>query len=128
MLNIKKGYRCYHPPTHKLYVTLDVVFYEDKMYYSTPEMISDEDNQGNLQAPKDNLYHLDVISEKYYTEPQPYASNEMIQLELQTYTEDQIEVRQSEPQSSTSPMHNVPIDQVISEYESMPEPQVSSET
>ena len=43
----QKGYRCYHPPTHKLYVTLDVVFHEDKMYYSTPKMISDEDNQGN---------------------------------------------------------------------------------
>ena len=57
----QKGYRCYHPSTHKLYVTLDVVFQEDKMYYSTPEMISDEDNQGFLQAPKDNLYHLDVI-------------------------------------------------------------------
>ena len=64
------------------------------MYYSTLEMISNEDNQGNLQAPKDNMYHLDVISEKYYTEPQ---SQEMIQLELQPYTEDQTEVvKQSE--------------------------------
>ena len=79
----QKGYRCYHPPTHKLYITLDIVFHEDKMYYSTPEMINDEDNQGNLQAPNDNLYHLDVISGKYYTEPQPHASNEMIQLEPQ---------------------------------------------
>jgi hypothetical protein len=66
----QKGYRCYHPSTHKLYVTLNVLFHEDKMYYSTSEMINDKDNQGNLQAPKDNMYYLDAISEKYYTEPQ----------------------------------------------------------
>ena len=65
---------------------------------------------------------------KYYTEPQSHASKEMIQLEPQPYIEDQTEVRQSEPQSSASLMHNVPTDQVISEFESMPKPQVSSET
>jgi hypothetical protein len=52
----------------------------------------------------------------------------MIQLEPQPFTEDQTEVRQSEPQSLASPMHNVSTDQVISKFESMPEPQVSSET
>lgn len=30
----QKGYRCYHPPTKKMYITLDVVFHEDTMYYS----------------------------------------------------------------------------------------------
>jgi len=91
-------------------------------------MISEEDNQGNSQAPKDNLYHLDVISEKYYTEPQSHASKEMIQLEPQLYTKDQTEVRQSQPQSSAFPIHNMSTDQVISEFESLPKPQVSSET
>jgi hypothetical protein len=53
----------------------------------------------------------------------------MIQLEPQPYTEDQTEVaRQSESRSSAFPMHNVPTEQVISEFESMSEPQVSSET
>ena len=52
----------------------------------------------------------------------------MIQLEPQPYTEDQTEIRQSKPQPSAFPIHNVPIDQETSEYESMPEPQVSSET
>ncbi|XP_026444132.1 LRR receptor-like serine/threonine-protein kinase FLS2 [Papaver somniferum] len=30
----KKGYRCYHPPTKRTFVTLDVVFHEDIMYFS----------------------------------------------------------------------------------------------
>jgi len=29
----QKGYRCYHPPTQKLYVTFDVVFHKNIMYY-----------------------------------------------------------------------------------------------
>ena len=31
----QKFYRCYHPPSRKIYVTLDVVFHENDMYYST---------------------------------------------------------------------------------------------
>ncbi|CAL9009279.1 unnamed protein product [Prunus brigantina] len=30
----QKGYRCYHPPTQKLYITMDVVFREEEMYFS----------------------------------------------------------------------------------------------
>ena len=33
----QKGYRCYHPPTRRMFITMDVVFYEDTMYYSTSE-------------------------------------------------------------------------------------------
>ena len=33
----QKGYRCYHPPTRRLFVTMDVVFHEDTMYFSKPE-------------------------------------------------------------------------------------------
>ncbi|RVW48827.1 Retrovirus-related Pol polyprotein from transposon TNT 1-94 [Vitis vinifera] len=31
----KKGYRCYHPPTQQMYITMDVVFHEDSMYFSS---------------------------------------------------------------------------------------------
>ncbi|RVW84526.1 Retrovirus-related Pol polyprotein from transposon TNT 1-94 [Vitis vinifera] len=31
----KKGYRCYHPPTRQMYITMDVVFHEDSMYFSS---------------------------------------------------------------------------------------------
>lgn len=30
----KKGYRCYHPPTKRMFVTSDVIFHEDSMYFS----------------------------------------------------------------------------------------------
>ena len=30
----QKGYQCYHPPTCRLFVTIDIVFYEDTMYFT----------------------------------------------------------------------------------------------
>ena len=30
----QKGYRCYHPSTRQIFITMDVVFYEDSMYFS----------------------------------------------------------------------------------------------
>ena len=38
----QKGYRCYHPPSRQLYVTLDVVFHETTMYYSSQTKENDE--------------------------------------------------------------------------------------
>ena len=35
----QKGYRCYHPPSKRIFVTMDVVFHEDSMYFSSePEL------------------------------------------------------------------------------------------
>ena len=31
----QKGYRCYHPPSKQMFVTMDVVFHEDSMYFSS---------------------------------------------------------------------------------------------
>ena len=30
----QKGYRCYHPPTQRMFITCDVVFHKDSMYFS----------------------------------------------------------------------------------------------
>ena len=30
----KNGYRCYHPPTQRMFITMDVMFHEDLMYFS----------------------------------------------------------------------------------------------
>jgi len=34
----QKGYRCYHPPTQKIFVMLDMVFHEDSMYFSRSDL------------------------------------------------------------------------------------------
>ena len=35
----QKGYRCYHPPSKRMFVTMDVVFHEESMYFSSePEL------------------------------------------------------------------------------------------
>ena len=34
----QKGCRCYHPPTQKMYVTMDVTFHEDTMYFHRDEL------------------------------------------------------------------------------------------
>lgn len=33
----QKGYWCYHSPTRSLFITIDVVFHDDTMYFSTTE-------------------------------------------------------------------------------------------
>ncbi|WJZ95062.1 hypothetical protein VitviT2T_013857 [Vitis vinifera] len=38
----KKGYRCYHPPTRRMFITMDVVFHEDSMYFSSESELQRE--------------------------------------------------------------------------------------
>ena len=38
----KKGYRCYHPPTRRMFITMDVVFHEDSMYFSFESKLQEE--------------------------------------------------------------------------------------
>ena len=38
----KKGYRCYHLPTRQMYITMDVVFHEDSMYFSSESELQGE--------------------------------------------------------------------------------------
>ncbi|RVW26366.1 Retrovirus-related Pol polyprotein from transposon TNT 1-94 [Vitis vinifera] len=38
----KKGYRCYHPPTRGMFITMDVVFHEDSMYFSSESELQGE--------------------------------------------------------------------------------------
>jgi hypothetical protein len=58
----QKGYRCYHPPSRKIYVTLDVVFHETTMYYysaGSPQWEAGDEAQTSTN-PADNL---DVIAQ-----------------------------------------------------------------
>ena len=38
----KKGYRCYHPPTQRMYITMDAVFHEDLMHFSSESKLQGE--------------------------------------------------------------------------------------
>ncbi|KAM1853011.1 hypothetical protein ACFX14_009032 [Malus domestica] len=44
--NNKKGYKCYHPPTQKTYITMDVTFHEEVSYFVKPS--SDFPLQGEM--------------------------------------------------------------------------------
>ncbi|KAK2975037.1 hypothetical protein RJ640_002466 [Escallonia rubra] len=54
----QKGYQCYHPPTHKMFITLDVVFHEDLMYFSTESEL-----QGEHQKEIQTLDYDDELAE-----------------------------------------------------------------
>ncbi|XP_068666655.1 uncharacterized protein [Aristolochia californica] len=119
----QKGYRCYHPPSRKLYVTLDVVFHEENMYYSTPESSIQGENRIELK----NLYHhLDILdtTSGQYSDYSCGHQNDTNQHDSQDgERQDQMEVMQPESQPPFSSLHNVPMDQLPSESESMSEPQ-----
>ncbi|RVW35914.1 Retrovirus-related Pol polyprotein from transposon TNT 1-94 [Vitis vinifera] len=52
----KKGYRCYHPPTQRMFITMDVVFHEDSMYSSFESELQGE-YQKEIQT-LDYDYHI----------------------------------------------------------------------
>lgn len=57
----QKGYRCYHPPTRRMFITMDVVFRKDSMYFSSePEL------QGEYQKEIQTLDY-DVLNYNYHT-------------------------------------------------------------
>jgi transposase InsO family protein len=52
----QKGYRCYHPPTRQMFVTFDVVFHEDSMYFPFKTDLQGESNEEVL--PLDYGVHI----------------------------------------------------------------------
>ncbi|GAB2287157.1 hypothetical protein Dimus_039808 [Dionaea muscipula] len=62
----QKGYRCYHPPTKKLFVSMDVKFHEDCMYYpssSLPVEQLQEDLTLGSESMKDNITGGVIVGE-----------------------------------------------------------------
>lgn len=60
----QNGYKCYHPPSHRLFVTIDVVFHEYTLYFSKPKF--QEDYQMEIQTldydeiDAQNMSNLDI--------------------------------------------------------------------
>ena len=137
----QKGYRCYHPPSRKIYVTLDVVFHEKDMYYSTSESPLQGENRDEVQT----LHHpldLDLISgdnldtsgecDHLETNDECPSDGDTVtnrggcpdgQQFLENEVQDQMEVL-----SVSSSSHDVPANQLSSPADSMPKPQVNYES
>nr|CAN79066.1 hypothetical protein VITISV_019693 [Vitis vinifera] len=62
----KKGYRCYHPPTRQMYITMDVVFHEDSMYFSSESKLQGEYHK-EIQT-LDYDYHISKENESEQSE------------------------------------------------------------
>ncbi|WJZ91855.1 hypothetical protein VitviT2T_010895 [Vitis vinifera] len=62
----KKGYRCYHPPTRQMYITMDVVFHEDSMYFSSESELQGEYHK-EIQT-LDYDYHISEENESGQSE------------------------------------------------------------
>ncbi|RVW51536.1 Retrovirus-related Pol polyprotein from transposon TNT 1-94 [Vitis vinifera] len=81
----KKGYRCYHPPTRQMYITMDVVFHEDSMCFSSESElqgeyhkeiqtldydyhISEEDESGQSELVNQEVGELDMSGQQFGSE------------------------------------------------------------
>ncbi|RVW37281.1 Retrovirus-related Pol polyprotein from transposon TNT 1-94 [Vitis vinifera] len=81
----KKGYRCYHPPTRQMYITMDVVFHEDSKYFSFESElqgeyrkeiqtldydyhISEEDESGQSELVNQEVGELDMSGQQFGSE------------------------------------------------------------
>ncbi|RVX07666.1 Retrovirus-related Pol polyprotein from transposon TNT 1-94 [Vitis vinifera] len=62
----KKGYRCYHPPTRQMYITMDVVFHEDSMSFSSESKLQGEYHK-EIQT-LDYDYHISKENESRQSE------------------------------------------------------------
>ncbi|CAL2258010.1 unnamed protein product [Prunus armeniaca] len=91
----QKGYRCYHPPTQKLYITMDVVYREEEMYFSggvqaqvSPDTVDDQfDLQGFVTL--ESLCHptvQDALTNSLDTTPETmHENNPSNEIHLQPY-------------------------------------------
>jgi hypothetical protein len=135
----QKGYRCYHPPSRKLYVTLDVVFHETTMYYSAgstqweaSDKVQTSTNPAESANPADNL---DVIAQGNRLDnletSNEYPGDENIgdHQDREEYTSDasygsdgpKIEIIDSNEDNLEVPTvsHNVPVNQLSSPVDSI---------
>ncbi|RVW89612.1 Retrovirus-related Pol polyprotein from transposon TNT 1-94 [Vitis vinifera] len=62
----KKGYRCYHSPTRRMFIIMDVVFHEDLMYFSSESKLQGEYHK-EIQT-LDYDYHISKDDESRQSE------------------------------------------------------------
>ncbi|KAH9783645.1 hypothetical protein KPL71_009401 [Citrus sinensis] len=63
----QKGYRYYHPPSRKIYITMDVVFHEDIMYYLSESEFQGEYNEEEIHTftylpPEESQSSIEIVN------------------------------------------------------------------
>ncbi|KAH9659075.1 hypothetical protein KPL70_023730 [Citrus sinensis] len=63
----QKGCRCYHPPSRKIYITMDVVFHEDIMYYLLESEFQGEYNEEEIHTltylpPEESQSSIEIVN------------------------------------------------------------------
>ncbi|KAG6763432.1 hypothetical protein POTOM_030847 [Populus tomentosa] len=122
----QKGYRCYHPPSRQLYVTLDVVFHETTMYYSSQTKENDEVQIAT--KPTDNvdiIAHgnqlIDTLDSLETNEECPVNENTEEHQDMEEYTSENgpeiIDANQDTLEGPTA-SHSVPVNQLSSPVDS----------
>ena len=129
----QKGYRCYHPTSRKEYVTLDVVFHEEEMYYSAPESPLQGESRNELES----LDELETLNYSFVTSDSTNGDNldnsgEGINEASGHILDDGNSLDQIEedlpPPVPASPCQSVLLNQLLSQSDSIPKSQVHSES
>ena len=63
----QNGYRCHHPPSRKIYITMDVVFHEDIMYYLSEPEFQEEYSEEKIHTltylpPEEGQSSIEVVN------------------------------------------------------------------
>ena len=93
----QKGYRCYHPPSRKFFVSADIVFNESENYYATenlPKDVPEETEQTGL----DFLRYLGGISLGSQIPPQSSSTEEIQSIRVTETDENKLEAVQQSSQ------------------------------
>ena len=78
----QKGYRCYHPPTRRMFVTIDVVFHEDTMYFSSESELQGEYYQEIQTLDYDYWVSKEPEEENPISENQEFGREEVVHHEV----------------------------------------------
>lgn len=78
----QKGYRCYHPPTRRMYITMDVTFLESEYYFS--EQLSTSPSQGEPSLESEKWINLEFETTKASVEPPVQSAKPPVQSTIHT--------------------------------------------